>query len=224
MTVTPVLAKDDGPAAPAQSKPIDLVLEGGGVKGIGLVGAILELDAAGYQVRRVAGTSAGAIVASIVAALNAKKQPVSQLHDVLNTISYPDFMRNTGFRGKLGPVGNASGLLFHMGLYDGDYLIEWLGKVLADIGVVHFSDLAWDDPGADSQSDCRAEIYPRRPYLRHNPREVCPLALGLPGVRFRTRKSAGSGRRAGLDGHTVLLRASAVPRPRRHHRRSGFSR
>ena len=28
-----------------------------------------------------------------------------------------------------------------MGMYDGDYLIEWLGKVLADIGVVHFSDL-----------------------------------------------------------------------------------
>jgi NTE family protein len=150
MTVTPVLAKDDGPAAPAQSKPIDLVLEGGGVKGIGLVGAILQLDAAGYRVRRVAGTSAGAIVAAIVAALNAKKQPVSQLHDVLNTISYPDFMKNAGFRGKLGPVGNASGLLFHMGLYDGDYLIEWLGKVLADIGVVHFSDLSWDDPGADS--------------------------------------------------------------------------
>ncbi len=102
MTVTPVLANDAEPAAPAQSKPIDLVLEGGGVKGIGLVGAILELDAAGYQARRVAGTSAGAIVASIVAALNAKKQPVSQLHDVLNTISYPKFMKNDGFRGKLG--------------------------------------------------------------------------------------------------------------------------
>ena len=59
------------------------------MKGIGLVGAILELDAAGYSVKRVAGTSAGAIVASIIAALNAKKQPLTQLHDVLNTDRIP---------------------------------------------------------------------------------------------------------------------------------------
>jgi NTE family protein len=129
---------------------MDLVLEGGGVKGIGLVGAVLALDSAGYAVRRVAGTSAGAIVASIIAALTATKQPLSKLHDVLSTISYPDFKKNKGLRGKLGAVGNAEGLLLHMGLYDGDYLIEWLGKVLNDIGVNHFSDLALDDPGADA--------------------------------------------------------------------------
>ena len=148
MTVTPELATA-GSGTPVQSKPIDLVLEGGGVKGIGLVGAILELDAAGYVVQRVAGTSAGAIVASIIAALNAKKQPLTQLHDVLNTIEYPQFMKNSGLRGKFGAVGDAAGLMIEMGLYDGDYLIEWLGKVLSDIGVAHFSDLPMDDPGAD---------------------------------------------------------------------------
>ena len=41
----------------------DLVLEGGGVKGIGLVGAISVLEEHGYVFHRVAGTSAGAIVA-----------------------------------------------------------------------------------------------------------------------------------------------------------------
>ena len=46
----------------------DLVLEGGGVKGIALVGAISVLEERGYQFRRVAGTSAGAIVGSLVAA------------------------------------------------------------------------------------------------------------------------------------------------------------
>jgi NTE family protein len=126
------------------------VLEGGGVKGIGLVGAVLALDSAGYQVRRVAGTSAGAIVASIVAALVAKQQPLTKLHDVLATISYPDFEKNGGLRGKLGVIGKAEGLLFHMGIYDGDYLIEWLGNVLDNIGVNHFSDLPLDDPGADA--------------------------------------------------------------------------
>ncbi len=148
MTVTsPPPASD--PGASQQAKPIDLVLEGGGVKGIGLVGAILALDSAGYQVSRVAGTSAGAIVASIVAALQANRRPLSELHGVLTTCEYHNFMRNAGLRGKLGGLGAASGLMLHMGLYDGDYLIQWLGEVLAGIGVTHFSDLPLDDPGAD---------------------------------------------------------------------------
>jgi NTE family protein len=58
---------------PASTNPIDLVLEGGGVKGIGLVGAILAFDESGYEVRRVAGASAGAVVASIVAAPRAPR-------------------------------------------------------------------------------------------------------------------------------------------------------
>ena len=46
-----------------------LVLEGGGVKGIALVGAISVLEERDYQFRRVAGTSVGAVVGSLVAAL-----------------------------------------------------------------------------------------------------------------------------------------------------------
>ena len=46
----------------------DLVLEGGGVKGLGLVGAVLHLMREGYTFPRVAGTSAGSIVAAFLAA------------------------------------------------------------------------------------------------------------------------------------------------------------
>jgi NTE family protein len=53
---------------PDAQRKADLVLEGGGVKGIGLLGAVLVLADAGYSFPRVAGTSAGAIVASLVAA------------------------------------------------------------------------------------------------------------------------------------------------------------
>src|SRR4051794_17242169 len=52
----------------ARMPKADLVLEGGGVKGLGLVGAVLELLGAGYTFARVAGTSAGAVVASLIAA------------------------------------------------------------------------------------------------------------------------------------------------------------
>ena len=47
---------------------VDLVLEGGGVKGIALVGAISVLEDAGLTFPRVAGSSAGAIVGGLVAA------------------------------------------------------------------------------------------------------------------------------------------------------------
>jgi NTE family protein len=55
----------------------DLVLEGGGVKGIALVGVFSVLEQRGYQLRRVAGTSAGAIVGSLVAA-NARAAEVEE--------------------------------------------------------------------------------------------------------------------------------------------------
>ena len=51
-----------------QEKPVDLVFEGGGVKGIGLVGAYSVLEERDYQPVNMAGSSAGAIVAALVAA------------------------------------------------------------------------------------------------------------------------------------------------------------
>jgi NTE family protein len=47
---------------------VDGVFEGGGVKGIALVGAASEIEAAGYEIVNLAGTSAGAIVATLLAA------------------------------------------------------------------------------------------------------------------------------------------------------------
>jgi Patatin-like phospholipase len=62
----------------------DLVLEGGGVKGIALVSAISVLEERGYQFRRVAGTSAGAIVGSLVAA-NAR---AAELQEIMRAVDY----------------------------------------------------------------------------------------------------------------------------------------
>src|SRR5918994_1687500 len=46
----------------------DLVLEGGGVKGLGTAGAVMALLDAGYTFPRVAGTSVGALTAAFAAA------------------------------------------------------------------------------------------------------------------------------------------------------------
>ena len=141
---------ESSPAAAGTEKPADLVLEGGGVKGIGLAGAVLALDQAGYRFQRVAGTSAGAIAAAIIAALNKTGKPVSKLQGYLQEVKFEQFMAKSHLRAALGGLGDAQQLMLHMGLYDGDYLIDWLGGVLSDIGVTYFGDLRLDDPGADA--------------------------------------------------------------------------
>jgi NTE family protein len=135
---------------PNDSLPADLVLEGGGVKGIALAGAVLTLDEAGYVFKRVAGTSAGAVVAAVVAALDRAGRPLSAAREYVDAIDYSRFAEKRGLRAALGMLGDVEHLVVDLGLHDGDYLVEWLGAVLRDIGVTTFGDLALDDPGADA--------------------------------------------------------------------------
>src|SRR5262249_61164603 len=94
----------------------DLVCEGGGVRGIGLVGAVHALAAAGYEFPRVAGSSAGAIVASLVAALQHAGEPLSRLAEIMRTIDYRKLLdpsligRLPVIGGGASPLGSARGL------------------------------------------------------------------------------------------------------------------
>lgn len=139
------------PAEPT-SKSADLVLEGGGVKGIALAGAVMTLAEAGYRFPRVAGTSAGAIVGALVAALQRSGEPLARIAEIARTLDYRKF-RDRGLPGRLlGPFGLlADGLSVFVegGAYEGDYLRDWLAGVLADLGVSTFGDLHTDDPGDD---------------------------------------------------------------------------
>ncbi|TMM17153.1 MAG: patatin [Actinobacteria bacterium] len=142
-------------------KRADLVLEGGGVKGIGLVGAILVLTDAGFTFPRVAGTSAGAIVASLLAALQTAGEPPSRLRSFVEQIDYSQFERKDSLQRMNGRLGDVVHLLRHMGLHDGDYLIEWLGGVLDEIGVTTFRQLRIsesDDPGMALPEGCRYRL------------------------------------------------------------------
>ncbi|HET6626147.1 MAG TPA: patatin-like phospholipase family protein [Nocardioidaceae bacterium] len=139
--------------APIQPELVtDLVLEGGGVKGIALVGAVAPLVEAGYRFPRVAGTSAGAIVGSVLAALQRRGEPIGTLDEIARTLDYAKF-RDRGFPGNLlGPLGfltDGFSVLFDDGVFEGDYLEDWLAGVLGDLGVETFGDLRVDDPGDD---------------------------------------------------------------------------
>ena len=139
----------------------DLVLEGGGVKGIGLVGSVLVLDDHGYCFPRVAGTSAGAIVASLVAAHQVAGRPLRNLEPLLRSVDSRRFKDEHWLAAATAPVGEVVELLLHMGIAKGDYLVEWLGNLLADLGVVTFADLAiaeHDDPGSALPAEQRYRL------------------------------------------------------------------
>jgi len=118
----------------------DLVLEGGGVKGAGLAGAVSVLGER-YRFHRVAGTSAGAIVASLVAAGLGPR-----LESMLVDTDFAEFL-DEGVAGRLlGGVGNGFDVLFHEGIHRGNVLLRWVARQLADAGVVTWGDLRL--PGA----------------------------------------------------------------------------
>jgi NTE family protein len=139
----------------------DLALEGGGVKGIGLVGAVLVLSEAGYGFRGVAGTSAGAIGATLIAAISATegRTPMTALRGYLGSLQFSNFMPEGKVHqfldhhgGKVGALAaDAAVLTQRMGVYPGDYLEKWLAPILHDdLGVRSFGDLklsATSDPG-----------------------------------------------------------------------------
>ncbi|HZM76260.1 MAG TPA: patatin-like phospholipase family protein [Candidatus Limnocylindrales bacterium] len=133
----------------------DLVLEGGGVKGVALAGAVAVLEERGYRFHKVAGTSAGAIVGSLVAA----GATGARLRDIMNDLDYRRF-RDPPLLGRLGPLGVALEIAVNKGWCRGDYFRAWLAEKLAEFGVKTFADLALHD----EESDPALHSVPERAY------------------------------------------------------------
>lgn len=122
----------------------DLVLEGGGVKGVALVGAVQAFEDAGYRWRRIAGTSAGAVVGALVAAGYSAKE----LHDIMAENPLAQF-RDPGLLDRVPLIGKALSIAFEKGIYEGKRLRTWLAGQLAAKGVRTFGDLReTGDPGS----------------------------------------------------------------------------
>ncbi len=113
----------------------DLVFEGGGVKGIGLAGAFAALEAGGFTPKRVAGTSAGAITAALVAAGYAAEE----LHEVVAALPFASF-KDKGWEDRP-PGGAGLSILLDHGIYEGREFERWMGKRLAAKGIETFGDL-----------------------------------------------------------------------------------
>jgi NTE family protein len=114
----------------------DAVFEGGGVKGIGLVGALAHLESQGYEPVNLAGTSAGAIVATLRAAGYLPDELKSQINGI-------DFrkMEDATVIGGIPFAGQAIDLFTRLGVYKGDYLLDLMRELLGRKGKKTFGDL-----------------------------------------------------------------------------------
>jgi NTE family protein len=122
----------------------DLVLEGGGVKGIALAGAVSMLEERGYRFRRVAGTSAGSLVGCLVAA----GIPGKRLRDMMQSVDYLRFRDPPNLTRRLGRAGIVAAVLAYKGWCKGDALRAWVAECLQEADVRTFADLPLDDDGA----------------------------------------------------------------------------
>jgi NTE family protein len=118
------------------TKKCDAVFEGGGVKGIGLVGAVAVTEEQGYEFCNVAGTSAGAIVAALVAA----GFTAAELRTIIGELDYQRF-KDRGWEDRIPLLGRAMSLGLEKGIYEGEYFEKWLRGLLAAKGKRTFRDL-----------------------------------------------------------------------------------
>jgi NTE family protein len=123
----------------AAAKTCDLVCEGGGVKGIGLAGAYVGLEEAGYAPSRVAGTSAGAITAALIAA----GYKAAELKDVVLSLDFRRF-EDKSWEDRIPGLGNPLSILIDQGIYEGAQFLEWMRGMLAEKDVFTFGHLRTD--------------------------------------------------------------------------------
>ena len=115
---------------------IDGVFSGGGLKDFALVGAYQALEENGFRFHRLAGTSAGAILACFIAAGYTGKEIEQMLND-------QDFQTLLDPRKTILPLPIMKwfSLYWRMGLYQGNALEKWFMEKLAVKGVYTFGDL-----------------------------------------------------------------------------------
>ena len=103
----------------------NLVFEGGGVKGIAYVGAlqILGENQIYQNIQRVAGTSAGAIIALLVGL----DYSLEEINKILSELAFDNFLDDSW-----GTVSDANRLVHEFGWYKGKFFRDWAGNLIAN--------------------------------------------------------------------------------------------
>ncbi len=132
---------------------VDLVCEGGGIKGIGLAGAYSVLEERGFEAQNVAGTSAGAITAALIAA----RYSAEELKEIILTLDFRQF-QDEGWEDRLPIIDRTASILLDQGLYEGKRFYEWMRELLAAKGISTFADLVNEEWADDPKYRSRLQV------------------------------------------------------------------
>lgn len=113
---------------------IDGVFSGGGIKGFALIGAMEEIEKRGFRFVRLAGTSAGSIVAALITA----GYTTREIYELLDEL---DLTKLLDARKSFVPFARWLFVYWKLGLYKGNELEKWIREKLAAKGLKTFSDL-----------------------------------------------------------------------------------
>lgn len=114
----------------------DAVFEGGGTRGIAFVGAIEAMEEEKVEWQRLAGTSAGAVIAALLAS----GYKSYELRKHLGELDFTK-LRGRTFMNQIPIFGSLLELMFNLGIYKNDYLETWVDSLLSKKGIQTFADL-----------------------------------------------------------------------------------
>jgi NTE family protein len=124
----------------------DLVFEGGGVKGIGLAGAFATLAQRGVKPKGVAGTSAGAITAALVAV----GYSAAELDKIVFNLPFAKF-KDESWEDRVPAIGSELSILRNHGIYEGKVFRSWMADQLSEKGITKFGQLRNEDADDEDQ-------------------------------------------------------------------------
>jgi NTE family protein len=133
----------------------DLVLGGGGVRGVAHIGALTALEERGFEVVRAAGASAGAIAGAFAIA----GVPGSTLRELFEALDLTSFV-TADVLGRL-RARRAVGKLVQRWADDTVEPLAWLTEILEDHGVRTFGDLRIPDSDPTAPPDRRYRLVVR---------------------------------------------------------------
>ncbi|MGJ0909118.1 patatin-like phospholipase family protein [Clostridium botulinum] len=112
------------------------VLDSGGIRGIGIIGALNYMESKGFTWNNIAGTSVGALIGALLVSGYTSRD---LKHITVNT-DFMELLNKEGIQ-KSTFVGKAINFFKFNGVYSGDFIEKWIDDMLKVKGINTFSDL-----------------------------------------------------------------------------------
>ena len=101
------------------------VFAGGGIKGIGLLGAFSVAEEQGYRWEKLAGTSVGGMLAALVAS----GYKAREIYEIIEGFDFTQ-LYDGDFQKLLPGLGMLTSIIFEKGIYQGRALENWMRSLL----------------------------------------------------------------------------------------------